>query len=725
MSQGIHGVRFALLLPALCGLLFALATLACSDEAAKAPETQPARSSSSPAKSDAPNLLLITLDTTRADALGVYGQPLPTSPEIDRLANSGVLFEQVMTSHPETLPSHATIFTGKWPYAHGVRSNAGYLLAEHHVTLAEVFRRRGYRTGAEIAAPVLRKQTRITQGFEHYRDLDSPGIERKIVRYKTGEVREREHEIRTAKNITDRAIDFLREDRDGKFFLWLHYFDAHSPYAAPAAFNLRIPESPYHAEVASADHEIGRLVRELDRLGLRGRTLIVLTSDHGEGLDEHDEPSHSFYIYETTMRVPLIMSGLGMPASIRIPSLVRTADIAPTVLELMDMPALDGIQGVSLAPLLSGEVADLALTGYSESTRFTATFGIAPLRTLRKGRWKYIHKVNPELYDLIGDPGELTNRLSEHPEIVRQMRADLEAMLVGAPSTSGDAQAVLDAQTAAQLMALGYVAKSPAFSIRDDATSLELRGRDPTTLGEDVQMISGAGGFLRRGEYEAAMEKIEVLLERNPDSTFAMTLAAEALAGLGRHSEAVALFRRVLAEEPGNREVAYDLASALRDNGQGDPAADLLNELLANEPCDARVRLDQNQLLKDLGRYAELVGVLAEGAERCPEMLDNRNNYAWALATLPDDSVRDAARAVEIMREVLAGSDAPKPAHRDTLAAALAESGDFAGAIREGTRVLEDLRAAGGPEEVLRILEEHLGAYRSKTPIRDPAPEAS
>ena len=723
MSQRTHGVRSALLLPALCGLLLALA--ACSEEAARAPETHAARSSSWPAKSDAPNLLLITMDTTRADALGVYGQSLPTSPEIDRLANSGVLFEQVMTSHPETLPAHATIFTGKWPYAHGVRSNTGYLLSEHHITLAEVFRRRGYRTGAEIAAPVLRKETRITQGFEDYRDLDSPGIERKLVRYRKGEVREREHEIRTAKNITDRAIDFLRENRSGKFFLWLHYFDPHSPYAAPAAFNLRIPESPYHAEVASADHEIGRLVRELDRLGLRGRTLIVLTSDHGEGLGEHDEPSHSFYIYETTMRVPLIISGLGLPASIRIPSLVRTADIAPTVLELMDMPVLDGIQGVSLAPLLSGDMADLALTGYAESTRFTATFGIPPLRTIRKGRWKYIHKVTPELYDLIADPGELTDRSSEHPEIVRQMRADLEAMLVDAPSTPDDARAVLDARMAAQLVALGYVAKSPAFSIGDDVASLELRGRDPMTLGEDVRMISGAGGFLRRGEYEAAMEKIEVLLERNPDSTFAMGLAAEALAGLGRNPEAIALLRRILAEEPDNKEVSYDLASALEADGQGDAAADLLNELLAGEPCDARVRLDQNQLLKDLGRYTELVGVLAEGADRCPEMLDNRNNYAWALATLPDDEVRDGARAVEIMRQVLAGSDAPEPAHRDTLAAALAESGDFAGAVREGTRVLEDLRAAGGPEEVLTILEEHLGAYRSEMPIRDPAPEAS
>ncbi len=466
MIAGTGDARLARL-PVFVCLLLALTLPACNEESAKVAEKSALRSSSPPPRSDAPNLLLITMDTLRADALGVYGQPLPASPEIDRLANSGVLFEHVMTSHSETLPSHATIFTGKWPFAHGIRSNAGYLLSEHHVTLAEVFRRRGYRTGAEIAAPVLRQETRITQGFEHYRDINRPGVERKLVRYKTGKVREREHKIRTAKNITDRAIDFLRQSAGDSFFLWLHYFDPHSPYAAPALFNVRIPESPYHAEVASADHEIGRLVREVDRLGLRGRTLIVVTSDHGEGLEEHDEPSHSFYVYDTTMRVPLIFAGLGLPASVRIPSLVRTVDIAPTVLELMGMPVLEGIQGVSLAPLLSGDEAELALTGYGESTRLTATFGIPVLRTIRKGRWKYIHKVNPELYDVVADPGELADSASAHPEIVEQMRADLEALLADAPPTPDDARAVLDSQTAAQLMALGYVARSPAFSIGD------------------------------------------------------------------------------------------------------------------------------------------------------------------------------------------------------------------------------------------------------------------
>jgi len=664
------------------------------------------------------------LDTTRADALGAYGQPLPTTPALDRLAASGVLFEQVMSSHPETLPSHATIFTGKWPYGHGVRSNAGYLLSQRQVTLAEVLRRHGYRTGAEIAAPVLREQTGITQGFEHYRDLDGPGIERKVVRYKTGEVREEEHDIRTAKNISDRGIDFLRENREHPFFLWLHYFDAHSPNAAPAAFNLKIPESPYHAEVASQDHEIGRLLRELDRLGLGGRTLIVVTADHGEGLDEHGEASHSFYVYDTTLRVPLLLSGLGLPPDVRIPSLVRTADIAPTVLDLMGLPALSEVDGVSLAPLLSGQTADLALTGYGESTRFTSTFGVSPLRALRKGRWKYIHKVNPELYDVLADPGERNNQARAQPEVVAELQAELGALLDAAPQTPQDAQAVLDQRTAAQLIALGYVARTPVGSIVDDATSLELRGRDPMGFGEDIRLIAEAGGLLRRDEFERALEKIETLRERNPDSSYVMSLQAQALTGLDRNPEAIELLRRIRAEEPDNKEAAYDLASSLRAGGQGEEAADVLMTLLIDDPCDGRVLLDQNLLLKELGRYAELMEVLETGAESCPERLDNLNNFAWALATIPDDELRDGPRAVAIMRKLIAESASVEPAHRDSLAAALAESGDLAGALREATAVLADVRSAGGSDEVLSILELHAESFRSGQPIRDPAPQA-
>ena len=282
------------------------------------------------------NLLLVTLDTTRGDALGAYGQRLDASPNIDRLAAGGVLFEQAVSSSPQTLPSHSTLFTGKYPYVHGVRANSGYVLSEQNITIAEVLRDAGYRTGAEVAALVMQEATQITQGFDHYRGADTPGVKRKRIRYSKGEIREKELAVRVASDISRRGIEFIRGNRERKFFLWLHYFDPHEPYSAPAAFNAKIPSSPYHAELASADSQIGPVIDELERLGLRERTLVVLTSDHGEGLGDHGEWTHSYFVYQSTMHVPLIFWG---PSSLlpgtRIHSPVRTVDIAPTILELL------------------------------------------------------------------------------------------------------------------------------------------------------------------------------------------------------------------------------------------------------------------------------------------------------------------------------------------------------------------------------------------------------
>jgi tetratricopeptide (TPR) repeat protein len=572
---------------------------------------------------------------------------------------------------------------------------------------------------------VLRSETQVTQGFESYRGAESPGVTLKVVKYTRGKIREDTRQQRIAADITAKGIEFIRKNRDQKFFLWLHYFDAHNPYSPPAPFAGQFRGDPYHGEVASADSQIGRVIEELDRLGLRGRTLVVLTSDHGEGLGEHGEPSHSYFVYETTMRVPLIIAGLGLPASLRIPALVRTADVAPTVLDLMNLPPLDDIQGVSLGPLLRGEKADLELTAYSEATRFKATFGMPTLRTVRHGRWKYIHQVNPQLFDVVADPSERSNVADAHPEVVAEMRARLETMLTDAPAGPSDAEAAVDARTAAQLVALGYVAKSPSFSIGDEVSDLELRGHDPDTLLEDIQTVSNLGGLMKRREYEMAMEKLLFLRERNPKSTFVLGMYADCLDGLGRYAEAIAARREILAVEPGNRDVAYGLARSLKDNGQGNEAADLLNELLADDPCDERVRLDQNEFLRELGRLAELMGVLEEGVERCPEILSNSNNLAWALATMPDEDHRDGARALEMIRSVIARAPEPNPAHLDTLAAALAETGDFDGAVREVEKVIDQLRRANLPEEIIEQVQGHLDAYQQAEPVRDPSPTAS
>jgi arylsulfatase A-like enzyme len=254
------------------------------------------------------NVILITVDTLRADALGAYGQKRFTSPNLDRLAREGVIFLHAMTSAPSTLPSHASIMTAKHPNAHGARANAGYILPAENETFAEVLRRHGYRTGAETAAPVVSHFTQLNQGFDHYRDLSSGDIVKKSISVPQADGSRGTLELdeRSASDITDFGIEFLRENREDPFFLWLHYFDPHAHYIAPSEYGNLIPDSPYHAEVRYVDSQIGRLIRNLEVLRLQGRTLVVVTSDHGESLMEHGEETHSSYLFEPTMRVPLI-----------------------------------------------------------------------------------------------------------------------------------------------------------------------------------------------------------------------------------------------------------------------------------------------------------------------------------------------------------------------------------------------------------------------------------
>ena len=368
------------------------------------------------------NVVLITLDTTRADALGVYGQSLKPTPNLDRLAGEGVYFGQCAASSPTTLPSHATIFTGKHPYAHGARSNWGYVLSEDNATLAEVLSSHGFITGAEVAAPVVSRPSRLNQGFDHFRDVSSPGVKR-LVSKPGVDGRSRPIKQRGAADITAGGIEFLRANRARRFFLWLHYFDPHSEYRPPASFLSRLPSSAYHAEIMYADHEIGRFLQMLARLGLADQTLVVATADHGEGLDEHYEQSHSFFVYEATMRVPLIVKGpSGIPAGRRVDAVVRTADIAPTILDLLGLPPLDGVQGVSLRPLLVGASRDLGLTAYGESIEHFATFDASVLRYAREGKWKLIYKLKPELYDLEADPHELRDLAGEEEHAATLVR---------------------------------------------------------------------------------------------------------------------------------------------------------------------------------------------------------------------------------------------------------------------------------------------------------------
>lgn len=696
-----HSRRFA-------PLLAAWALCACGSEAPVAEPPAPRASS----------VLLVTLDTTRADALGAYGQHRPVSPAFDRLAADGVLFEQVTATNPETLPSHASILTGLWPFRHGVRGNAGYELADRHTTLAEALRTRGLATGVEVASMVLRERTRITQGFDHYQGVESPGIEPLEIQAGGQTL---EQPIRLGEDISDAGIAFLERNAGSPFFLWLHYFDAHQPYSAPPAYRERAPDSPYHAGIAYQDDQLGRVLDALDRLGLADETIVAVTADHGEGLGEHGEPSHAYFVYETTMRVPLVIAGPGVPQGRRVRDPVRTIDIAPTLLDLLGAPALADTDGRSLRPLIDDADTSLGLVGYGDATHFHSVFGLPPLRSVREGRWKYIHKVNPELYDLDADPSERDDRHAAEPDRAARLRSQLETLVADAPDDVDDAVATLDDETRAALGALGYVADVPRTADAAALRSLELTGEDPNTLIDDIQLLVTLAPALRYGKHALVLDELAPLLARYPDNPRVLGLQGDALVGLGRDDEARDVLERLMRIDPSSLDGRVALSTVYKRAGESDRAIAVLRSLVADDPCAKRPQLRLNQLLYDLRRFEEQHAAVAAGAANCPGMALNLNNYAWVLATSPRKDLRDGAEAVSIMQKLIAREASPNPSYGDTLAAALAEAGRFEDAIGTQERTIAMLRAAGAPADRVERAERRLEAYRAGRPVRDPA----
>jgi arylsulfatase A-like enzyme len=676
-------------------------------------------SSAASAQTRRPNVVLITIDTTRADALGVYGQPQPTTPAIDRIASRGVVFEHAITTNPETLPSHASLFTGMFPFSHGVRENLGQQLAEENVTLAEILSGHGYRTGAEIASEVLRDATRITQGFEHTRDPNSPGMMQKRTRIENGE--DVMQAIREGANITDKGIEFIRRNRSQPFFLWLHYFDPHHPRAAPPAFRQRIPDSPYHAEVASADASIGRFLAELEALKMARHTLIVLTSDHGEGLDEHHEKTHSLFVYETTLHIPLVIAGLdGLPRGRRIPSVVRIIDVAPTILDYLGLPPLKQVQGVSLRPLIEGSSDDLGLTAYSEASRVVAVLGLSPLRALREGRWKYIHKVGPELYDLEADPTEMNNLFAQEVDVAARLYAKLETLLRDAPAMRTATELDLDAQMRTQLEALGYLGASDSVELDEQLGSLEVTGADPNTHARDFDALATAKGYINQKMWAEADALVADVYRRTPSSLYALDLLATAWRGLGRYQEVVKLLTPPVHEGRASERLVVLLAETLRDLGRETEAVVILLPLLERDRCNEAALSTINDSLYTLRRYAERIQVLSASIPECPELPSNANNLAWALATTPDPKLRDGKRAEQLVRAAMAGLDERDPMYLDTLAAAQAEQGQFDTAVATQTEVVELLGAMNLPAATLKLFSARLKGYRQHRPARDP-----
>jgi arylsulfatase A-like enzyme/Tfp pilus assembly protein PilF len=557
------------------------------------------------------NVIVLTLDTTRWDHLGAYGATEAATPNLDRLAADGVLFEQAIAPVPLTLPAHSTLFTGLLPPRHGVRDNGGYILDARHRTLARVLNDGGWRTGAFVGAFVLDSKWGLNQGFQTYVDRFD------LARHQTVSLAS---VARRADEVIENAMPWLEEHAGQRFFAWLHFYDPHTPYAPPEPFRSRFRGRPYAGEIAFVDHQIGRILQWLDTKGIADRTIVVALGDHGESLDEHGEATHGLFVYDATTRIPMIVRApyVSMRGR-RVRALVRTEDVMPTILDLVSREGPRDVQGRSLVPLMTGDTQDLKLDAYSESLYARHHYGWSELRALRSGRFKFISAPRPELYDLEQDPGERTNLYAERRSLADNMAAELARRGAENAGTSRGPEAV-DPETRERLAALGYIgafaqtARTAGTALSDPKDKIDIfnlmtaareagdgggqmiarlqrvLSQDPGIL--DAWVMLG-NEYFRHADFDAAAGYYKRALDLNPSYDLAIVNLAGAYRSMGNYTAAVLGYERYLEADPKNAWIRYQLGELYVDLGELDKAESAFRQALAD---DTRVAAARNAL---------------------------------------------------------------------------------------------------------------------------------
>jgi arylsulfatase A-like enzyme len=502
-----------------------------------------------------PNLLVVTIDTLRADHVGSYGYAAARTPRFDALAARGLRFERAATVVPLTLPAHSSLFTGAFPARHGVRDNGGYYLAPEQETLAEVLKARGYRTGGFVSAFVLDSRWGLEQGFERYfDDFDL----RKFAQQAGMDAIQR-----PGNETVDEALRWLAEERERPFFLWVHLYDPHTPYAAPREYASLFPRGmigAYDAEIAHADAQLGRLLDALGDAERAKRTVVAVLGDHGEMLGEHGEQTHGFFVYDAAIRIPAVIAGPDV-APRAVSDQVRIVDFMPTLLELLGAPAPPGVQGTSLLPLARGERLNLMALAESWFPRFH--YGWSELVAIQDERFKLIRAPRPELYDLQRDPREASDLSGSDPGRAATLERALAELLAGLGDAKPKAPATVDAETAERLQALGYVGGAVS------ARHLEERPRgDPKDKIGLYNLLKQASTASAEGRLDEAIAKAQGALAQDPDVLEGHMLLGNFLKRAERDQEAIAAYRRALALDPEHQESLFRLALAYKDQGR-------------------------------------------------------------------------------------------------------------------------------------------------------------
>src|SRR5713226_1628710 len=514
------------------------------------------------ASNSAPNVVVVTIDTLRADHLGCYGYKQIRTPNIDALAADATRFERAYTAVPVTLPSHTVMFTGTYPMLSGMHDFAANKLNPTQPTLASVLKEHGYATAAVIGSAVLDSRFGLNRGFDFYYDHFD------FNRLQESNLEEME---RPGNLVADVTLDWLGKNYSKKFFVWMHLYDPHYPYRPPAPYAAEYKDRLYDGEIAFADAQVGRLVRFLKSKGLYTNTLIVLSGDHGESLGEHGEKTHGFFIYNATLHVPLLIHLPGAAPPRVVPDPVSLADLMPTVLQTLNLDIPSQVQGRSLLPLLNSKTKarEEARSLYAETFLPRLHFNWSELRGVETEKYHFIDAPKPELYDLSKDPGETQNLYAEKKAVAEEMRARLMTQINQYSAGPELAQKTgLDPALMERLKSLGYA----GFSGGGNPTITDRSLPDPKERIQTYELISDAIADSQHGQYQSSTEKLTAALKTEADSVPVHYLLGLDYYRLRDFPHSVQELQRVLQLSPDYALAVFNLGLAYARTGDFDRA---------------------------------------------------------------------------------------------------------------------------------------------------------
>jgi len=616
------------------------------------------------------NVIVITIDTLRADHLGCYGNTKIKTPYLDGIAKEGVRFARAYTPVPVTLPSHTSIFTGLYPVYHKVRNNGTFEAGSQLETLAEVLKKNGYQTAAFIGSFVLDSRYGLDQGFDYYDDYLEKDANQSIMVYNE----------RPASEVVQAANQWLEKNAQSRFFLWLHCFDPHAPYEPPLPFCKIYQKNLYDGEIAYTDYALGRLFLTLREKNLLDKTLLVITADHGEGLGEHEEKTHAIFLYDTTLHVPLIMRyPKAIPAGLVIQDTASTIDIMPTIMDILNIKNRPQVHGKSLLRLVRGERGPQHEEFLCETFYPLYNHNWSPLEGLRTEEWKFVKAPRPELYDLKNDPGEKVNLFDQKRELAKRLEARMrELQQKNSPPKDGfSAQLNMDKDTKDRLRSLGYV-WTVSVTEKKDPYSLP----DPKDMIATLDYLNMGTYYYTQGNYDRAVEQFQLMLKANPKDVFThfvlgyiydkqnrADLAIQELQEairldptyinaynnlgtiynrLGRQKEALEVFKIARELNPDYLEVHDNLGVVYFALGEYDQALESFQKAAQINPRGYEPYNNMGSVYLAMGKYEEAEKMILKALEINPRAADGLNNLGSIYITR-----LDYPRAIEKLKELV------------------------------------------------------------------------